>query len=246
LERCTQRLIMNIYFYAPTLVEGTRELMTALDAKRLVRYDGMTFRSKGKPVTLAKGDVVVCWGAHVPEIAGIKVINASDKFTTELSINKELVAFPFLVPNSYGVEYSYNPVFCNMQDRTKLYKDKNIGSVYLTKYPGYVTAYIAMDKDYRIFIANGIFVKTQVRTGNKTYKTTFEDIDPLKIYNFTTAAREFTCKFGLDFCAVDVASFRNSYGPVIAVRKVVSAPKLPDAATVQLYKDALLTCIKER
>lgn len=78
---------MSIYVYAPTLYPGTRELIEALQAKRLVKHDGMNFLHKGRPMQFSNQDAIVNWGHHVPPIAGVPCLNANYKYPNLLAVN---------------------------------------------------------------------------------------------------------------------------------------------------------------
>lgn len=73
---------MSLYVYCPRRSHGALELVTALDASRLRRFDGIDFWSKQRRHVLKDGDVVVCWGASIPDIEGIHVLNALDQPST--------------------------------------------------------------------------------------------------------------------------------------------------------------------
>ncbi len=78
---------MAIYLYAPVAFVGTEELIAELGARRLRKHDGMRFISKGAPIEFGYKDIVVCWGAHVPTIDGVRVLNNSYRYSTQLSLN---------------------------------------------------------------------------------------------------------------------------------------------------------------
>lgn len=68
---------MSLFVYAPKLYPGTRELLDALQAKRLVKHDGMRFLHKGVPIEFGPQDTIVCWGAHIPAVGKIPCLNSS-------------------------------------------------------------------------------------------------------------------------------------------------------------------------
>lgn len=78
---------MSIYVYAPTIQPGTRELIQALGARRLVRHDGLHYLYKGVPVEFSPKDQIVCWGAHPPPVPDVRCLNANVKFPTLYTIN---------------------------------------------------------------------------------------------------------------------------------------------------------------
>lgn len=79
-----------IYVYCPRRSQGAFELVKALNGTRLRDFDGMNFWNKGKKFPLVEGDVVICWGAQVPEIDGIRVLNALDSPMNKLNEIKKL------------------------------------------------------------------------------------------------------------------------------------------------------------
>lgn len=71
---------MALYIYCPRRSTGALELVHALSATRLRRFDGMSFWDKKRKVPLKSGDVLVAWGAHIPELdGGVRVLNSSDR-----------------------------------------------------------------------------------------------------------------------------------------------------------------------
>jgi hypothetical protein len=77
-----------LYLYAPKLYPGTRELITALQAKRLVKHDGMNFLHHGTPIEFSPDAVVVCWGAHVPAPGNVKSLNTNLRYPDFRSLNE--------------------------------------------------------------------------------------------------------------------------------------------------------------
>jgi len=72
-ERKEIGIMLYVYCEKPSL--SVVELVKALEGKRLKQFDGMDFWDKGKRVKLEEGDIIVCWGSHVPEIEGMRVLN---------------------------------------------------------------------------------------------------------------------------------------------------------------------------
>ena len=79
---------MSLYIYCPRRSTGALELVRALEAVRLRRFDGIDFWDKNRRLQLPKGSTVVCWGSHLPELEGHKVINRMDK-----QLNKQEEAY---------------------------------------------------------------------------------------------------------------------------------------------------------
>lgn len=80
---------MSTYVYAPILFEGSKDLIEALGAKWLRKHNGMHFIHKGRPMQFDNGDLIVCWGAHIPKISGVKIVNASAKFHNQIILNEQ-------------------------------------------------------------------------------------------------------------------------------------------------------------
>lgn len=73
----------NVYVYCPRKSGGAFELVKALGAIRLRKFDGESFWERGKPTQLKSDSAVICWGAHLPSLDGVKVFNS-----LETRINK--------------------------------------------------------------------------------------------------------------------------------------------------------------
>lgn len=68
-----------LYIYCPKRNVGAFELVKALGASRLRKFDGLDFWDKRTRYALKDGDTVVCWGGDLPEIDGVRVLNGLDK-----------------------------------------------------------------------------------------------------------------------------------------------------------------------
>jgi hypothetical protein len=71
--------LAKIHIYCPRRSDSAMTLVHALEAKRLRRFDGENFWDKGKRVKTEDGDAIICWGTHLPELDGLKVLNSMDK-----------------------------------------------------------------------------------------------------------------------------------------------------------------------
>jgi hypothetical protein len=78
---------MAIYFYAKTPTAGLGDLISRLNAQVLRKHDGMHFLRKGVPVEFSPHDSIVCWGAHIPPIKAVRVLNAKLEYPTQLELN---------------------------------------------------------------------------------------------------------------------------------------------------------------
>src|SRR4051812_19570622 len=76
-----------LYIYAPVIYSGTRELIAALSARRLVKHDGMRYLHKGVPVEFGPTDAIVCWGHHAPPVDKVPTLNASYLYADMVRLN---------------------------------------------------------------------------------------------------------------------------------------------------------------
>lgn len=74
---------MSIYVYAPKWSEVALALTKALGGRRLKKFDGMDFWDKKDRFSLEDGDCVICWSGFIPEIEGVKVLNARETTSTK-------------------------------------------------------------------------------------------------------------------------------------------------------------------
>lgn len=68
-----------VYVYCPWKSNGAFDLVRALGAHRLRKFDGIDFWDKRTRYVLKDGDVIVCWGMSVPEFDGVRVLNGLDQ-----------------------------------------------------------------------------------------------------------------------------------------------------------------------
>lgn len=68
---------MSTYVFCPRKSEGAFELVKALGAVRLRRFDGMDFWDKNRRFKLSPEDAIICWGANCPDLDGVRVLNGS-------------------------------------------------------------------------------------------------------------------------------------------------------------------------
>ncbi len=67
-----------IYVYSHIKSNGARDLVEGLGATRLRNFDGMDFYRKGKKIQINEGDVIICWGNRVPDMDGVRILNAGE------------------------------------------------------------------------------------------------------------------------------------------------------------------------
>lgn len=249
---------MKIYIYCPRKSQGALELVQTLGAKRLRRFDGMDFWDKQKRFELAEGDIVVCWGAHLPELDGVKVLNALDRVVNKSDELTKLVQAGIPTVRAYksvprGVDRSL--VFPRIAEHT--------GGQDLLHTPAYPDYYILKEdfvREYRIHSFNG----KSIRAGQKEVRPGFtlvqkaEDWKPnanlahpwVRSYDggwrinydgFKSTAKmrglahNAVKALGLTFGAVDIGETANG---ILKVLEVNRAPGL-EGNTVQSYARAI-------
>ncbi len=67
-----------VYVFCPRKSTGALELVRILNAKRLRNFDGRFFWDKRtrRKIVPVEGDTIICWGAQIPELDGVRVLNA--------------------------------------------------------------------------------------------------------------------------------------------------------------------------
>lgn len=165
---------MALFVYAPTIRKGTNELMEALDAKRLTRFDGMRFVNKGHPIDFdQKEDVVICWGACVPPIGKMRIFNKSLHFSTALQANKSLQNTRFSARG--WMLGDLHPASSNVTIPTSggeyYVNDYNLGNVVPQRdYPGHVQTYYTMKHEYElVMLGTTPMQATQKTTSRKIH-----------------------------------------------------------------------------
>src|SRR5882724_7497063 len=70
-----------MYLYSRKNPIGLDNLVEALDAKRLYRFDGEDFWDKNRKgrLTLPVGSVIIPWGETLPELEGMRVLNGVER-----------------------------------------------------------------------------------------------------------------------------------------------------------------------
>lgn len=93
-----------IYIYGSNRQVGLDDLAVALDAKRLYRFDGESFwdRRRRFRVEVPEGSVIVPWGKHLPEIDGMKILNATEQSRSKAKHLEDL--YNAGIPSIRGLE----------------------------------------------------------------------------------------------------------------------------------------------
>ena len=230
---------MAIYVYAPVTTETSKALVSALGATRLVRFDGLQFLYKNKPQMFTSFDRIVCWGGHVPQLAGVPGLNYHTLYSTPLMINTHLSA-----PHARGtlmenvVLFSLTPFNNDALYDTQLDQFRRLGKglkgviIPSKEFYGYGTALGAFSTQYKLHIFNGKVIRAFVRhdlrndsgykPGDRWYKYNGLTVDavPKVIASVGVNAID---GMALNFGVVSVALGPGYY----AVRKILTAPDLP-------------------
>lgn len=84
-----------IYLFSRKNYPGLQTLTSALGATRLHRFDGEHFwdQSKKKRILIPSGSVVVPWGAFLPELDGVRVLNGTEDDLNRTEIYSKLANF---------------------------------------------------------------------------------------------------------------------------------------------------------
>ena len=156
-----------IYVYCQRKSDSAKELVDALDAFRLRRFDGDYFWRKNKRVILKSGDIVICWGDEFPaEIEGVRVLNGNDvgtKYDAAIRLYNAGVVTPRVArPNELGLTSLMSPGWLPR-------KFNHVGGNDLlekTKYPDYYSQKITVKEEYRIHS----FLGKSIRAGVKVLR----------------------------------------------------------------------------
>lgn len=95
-----------IYVYTENLLNGSCEIAKAVGGEILRKFDGMNFWRKGKRVTFNPDDSLICWGAHAPEMDGVKIVNGIEPINAA-KFHRDLSNIGYLAPECFP--YNGNP-----------------------------------------------------------------------------------------------------------------------------------------
>jgi hypothetical protein len=170
---------MALYVYAPVKYEGTLELVKALGATRLLRYDGLDFWDKKTRMVFNPEDIIFCWGYCIAPRRDATVINGSYYFN-RLNDATVFNTFYKLVITSYGTLGIINPQF-----KLSLVSNSFNKGYYIDckDYPGYASSNMLLGDEYRFDIVNQTVInaekKVATRVVPKTAKLWESDKDNL-------------------------------------------------------------------
>jgi hypothetical protein len=209
---------MGIYIYAPIIYPGTRELIAALGAKRLVKHDGMRFLHKGTPVEFSSSDSVICWGRHTPPADNATFLNANYKYTDMIHLNtlgaKHINALGY---TSFGITRMPDKLYLKMLEELRQAGGKfkspgpSNGYVPCEDFEGYGIRYYRFTKIVKVAL----------------FKDAVIDDAPAPDVKF---AAKINAALGLDFGVF----YFGKADAVTVLLKVITAPHL-DAAGVKAY-----------
>jgi len=246
---------MSVFVFAPILYKGTRELIEALDAKRLVNFDGMHFRHKGKLIEFDKNDTIISWGRCLPKLENVNVINNSCEFITPTiaSAYKQWTNKFYNILRNSGIHLLF-PTYSNIEigDAAGYWKTSD--------FPGYATSFVAFGEEYDFHFAG----KTLLRVGTKrnvrpiaTSIDVFNKAPELwahpsiksnangweRVYAPKTTAKEFLSvaievrdALNIDFCSIHIA---YSKPRTLSLFRKVELPTDLDPEGVKLYAEAI-------
>lgn len=159
---------MSLYVYCPRKSNGALELVTALEAKRLRRFDGMDFWDRRKRFELEEGDAIVCWGAPLPELDGVRVLNCIDK-TVDKSMELALIQNAGIptIRTYQKVPKGTDPT--GLIPRV-IHHSGGADLLHTPKYPDYYVVKENFVKEYRIHSFEG----RSIRAGEKILRDGFD------------------------------------------------------------------------
>lgn len=259
---------MGIYIYCPRRSQGALELVHELGATRLRRFDGLDFWDRNRRKEVPEGSVVICWGAHIPDLDGIRVLNSSPEMMTkerELRLISTHVHCVQVFNNGDAEEYKRA-----YPNRLLARSNWHIGGDDLLNPPArgdYYTFRLDLKKEYRIHS----FADKSIKAGEKVVRDGFTLVtDPaqwkansqlahpwvrsfdagwrIRYDNFRASsklrqtAHAAVRALGLTFGAVDIGE--DSDG-TLYVLEVNRAPGI-EGNTIQAYVDAIREWIEPK
>lgn len=156
-----------VYIYAPQKSLGALELVNALGATRLRKFDGQDFWDKRKRFKLKEGDHVICWGGSVPDIEGVRVLNGLDnpfnKYK-EISLLTEAGVPTVSVFKSAPAKQDFPDLLPRVVNH-KSGRDLLISP----KFPDYYVIKEGFVKEYRVHSFNGKSIRAGEKVGREGF-----------------------------------------------------------------------------
>lgn len=162
---------MATYLYCPKLSGGALELAKSLGIQRLRRFDGKDFWNKKSRFRLHDGDVIICWGATIPELDGVRVLNGREN---PMDKYKELDKLSHNVPVVQVIPFSAKYLKYPEQYIGRLRNHQGGHDLLFgTKQPDYFVTKERFTNEYRIHS----FAGKSIRAGIKIPRDGFKPID---------------------------------------------------------------------
>ncbi len=257
-----------MYVYCPRKSTGALELVKALGARRLRDFDGKTFWDKKRKFRLSEGDVVVCWGAQIPEIEGVRILNCLENPINKL---KEIQLLSDHGVPTVGVSLSdrSNPKYGVKMVPRSIY---HTGGTDLLGLGGRRTDYWVTKENFESEYRVHSFNQRSIRAGIKVVRDGFTQVQEgqwkpnanlahpwvrsfdggwrIKYDGFSSGAvnglrnvaHQAVKALGLTFGAVDIG--RRASDGTLVVLEVNTAPGV-EGGTLEAYKKAITKWVEE-
>lgn len=166
---------MKIYVYCPRKSDGALALVKALKAERLRRFDGINFWDKTKRIRPEAGSVIINWGALLPELDDMKVLNHIDSWDDKLQELRLLRAKGIAVPDhNDGNGY----VWQRLVDAGFLPRHADhtggIDLLNVTRNPDYWVRKMEFTNEYRIHSFDGKSIRAGIKVVREGFALTTE------------------------------------------------------------------------
>jgi hypothetical protein len=245
-----------IYVYCPRASQGAFELVTALGAKRLRKFDGIDFWRKRERCKLKPEDIIICWGNSIPEQDGVRVLNGLDKPVNKLdeldllamngvptiSVYKDVAkAHPSLIPrvlhHEGGMDLLVRPKRFDYQVLRELFlkefrihsfNGRSIRAGQKVPREGFTEV-----KDEKLFTLNSNLVHPWIRSFEGGWRVNYDGFQSTS--QMRKLAHLAVKALGLTFGAVDIGLAQNGGMKVFEVNR---APGI-EGNTVQSYVRAI-------
>jgi hypothetical protein len=159
---------MSLYIYCPRRSNGALELVKALGAKRLRRFDGLEFWDKKKPFSPTPADAIICWGSTLPELEGIRVLNGLDKPVNKAEELSLLTKAGVPTIRLYGIAPADAPKAVVLPRRVNHLGGHDL--LHTPKQPDYYVIKEDFVKEYRIHSFNQKSIRAGIKVPREGYK----------------------------------------------------------------------------
>lgn len=241
------------YVYCPRRSNGAFELVKALGADRLRKFDGIDFWDRQKRYALKEGDVVICWGATIPELDGIRVLNSVEQPFTGIAEWQKLMNFGvpvltigrgksapgLLVPRNQRVIQVVDPTFYIQREpfvneyRIHSFAGRSIRAGVKVSREGFTTC---LESEWR---PDAKLVHPWIRSHEGGWCVNYDGFKSTP--ELRRLAHKAVAGLGLTFGAVDIGQRADK---VLKVLEVDRAPRI-EGGTINSYVRAINRWIKE-